>query len=154
MSSAVKPYIFGWLSIDIWSWSVLSRSYKVQPGLELWAVWWLFDYCDAHQAVKIIPQMFHMNITVLSLPTRVLVHAGFSCQCQDRGLAWCCPQTAGRCPKAGRVIKLTVEFQVPVTDIFLSLEWWSLSCWSLKDEFKHISQQFPSMTNACCYMYL
>ncbi len=75
---------------------------------------------------------------MLSLPIQVLVHAGCSCQCQGRGLAGCDPQSVGRCPEAGGVIKQLLISQrwvhVPFIDIFLSLEWWSMSCWCLKDD--------------------
>ena len=54
---------------------------------------------------KINPQVLRVNATVLSLPIQVLVHAGWSCQCQGRGLAGCRPPSVGRCPEAGGVIK-------------------------------------------------
>ncbi len=75
-------------------------------------------------------QVLRVNATMLSLPIQVLVHAGCSCQCQGRGLAGCHPQLVGswRCHQRW--------VQVPIIDIFLSLEWWSMSCWSLKDKCK------------------
>ena len=81
---------------------------------------------------------------MLALPIQVLVHAGCSCQCQGRGLAGC--QSVGRCPEAGGVIKqLLISqrwVQVPIINIFLSLEWWSMSCWCLKDDSKSQSSTF------------
>ena len=96
------------------------------------------------------PQVLRMNATVLPLPIQALVHAGCSCQCQGRGLAGC--QSVGRCPEAGGVIKQLLisspnhrhileswvvinellisqrRFQVPIIDIFLSLQQLSMSC--------------------------
>ncbi len=92
------------------------------------------------------PQVLRMNATVLPLPIQVLVHAGCSCQCQGRGLAGCRSQSVGRCLEAGGVIKPLLMsqrwVQVPIIDIFLSLEWWSMSCWSLKDDSKSQSSAF------------
>ena len=69
-----------------------------------------------------------MNATVLPLPIQVLVHAGCSRQCQGRGLARCRPQSVGRCPEAGGVIKqLLISqtwVQVPIIDILLSGDQW------------------------------
>ncbi len=101
-------------------------------------------HCLTHEqclpSCKSNPQVLRVNATMSSLPIQVLVHAGCSCQCQGRGLAGCHPQSVGRCPEAGGVIKqLLISqrwVQVPIIDIFLSLEWWSMSCWSLKDNFK------------------
>ncbi len=99
------------------------------------------------------PQVLRMNATVLPLPIQVLVHAGCSCQCQGRGLARCRPQSVGRCPEAGGVIKqLLISqrwVQVPIIDIFLSLEWWSMSCWSLKDDSKSQSSTFSWVFSSC-----
>jgi len=90
---------------------------------------------------------------VLPLHIQVLVHAGCACQCQGRGLAGCCPQSVGRCPEAGGVIKqLLISqrwVQVPIIDILLSLEWWSMSCWSLKDDSKSQPSTFSWVFSSC-----
>ena len=116
--TAVKHILFYFID-DCWC-LIWMSFYKWQPGLQLQTVWW-YELTKCLPSCKSDPQVLCTNATVLSLSIQVLVYAGCSCQCQDRGLAG--PPTVSRkVPK-----KLAVS---------------SSSCWFLKGESKVQSSTF------------
>ncbi len=115
----------------------------------------------------------YVKATVLSLPIQGVAYAGCLCQCRGRGLAgWLLPTVGRKVPRSLRCHLATADasrvspnsnhrhflescaitFSSSTTIdqlLFLLSEWWSLSCWSLNNDFKHNHWQISGCSMSC-----